>query len=82
MYAKFTPAQKAEIGKRAAEHGMAATVRYFEKKYPGLKESSVRAWKKTYTSEITKRRREGSQDFTMKYLLEKKRGRSVSRRKK
>ena len=69
-YAKFTPAQKAGIGKRAAEHGVAATVRYFEKKYPGLKESSVRTWKKTYTSEIAKRRREGSQDFTVKYPLE------------
>ena len=29
-YTKFTPEQKAEIGKRAAEHGVAATVRYFE----------------------------------------------------
>ena len=28
VYAKFTPAQKAEIGKRAAEHDMAATVQY------------------------------------------------------
>ena len=28
VYAKFTPAQNAEIGKRAAEHDMAATVQY------------------------------------------------------
>ena len=30
-YTKFTPEQKAEIGKRAAERGVVATVRYYEK---------------------------------------------------
>ena len=36
-YTKFTPdrRQKAEIGKRAAEHGVVATVRYYEKRFPG-----------------------------------------------
>ena len=34
-YTKFTPEQKAEIGKRAAEHGVVATVRYYEKRFPG-----------------------------------------------
>ena len=49
-YTKFTPAQKAEIGKQAAEHGVAATVRYFGNKYPGFQESSVRTWNKiTYS---------------------------------
>ena len=33
-YTKFTPEQKAEIGKRAAEHGVVATVRYYEKRFP------------------------------------------------
>ncbi len=58
-YVKFTPEQKAEVGKRAAEHGVAATVRYFGKRFPGLKESSVRTWRNAYTLEIKKRRREG-----------------------
>lgn len=29
-YMKFTPEQKAEIGKRAAKHGIAATIRYYK----------------------------------------------------
>ena len=74
-YTKFTTEQKAEIGKRAAEHGVAATVRYYKKRFPGIKENSVRTWKNVYTSEIGKRRREGSKDFTVQKLLEKKRGR-------
>ena len=75
-YTKFTPEEKAEIGKRAAEHGVAATVRYYKKRYSqGIKESSVRTWRKAYTSEVTKRRREGSEDVTVKKLPEKKRGR-------
>ena len=42
-YTKFTPEQKAEIGKRAAEHGVVATVRYYEKRFPG-NTRSVRKW--------------------------------------
>ena len=41
----------------------------------GIKESSVRTWRKAYTSEVTKRQREGSEDVTVKKLPEKKRGR-------
>ena len=55
-YAKFTAEQRAEIGKRAAEYGIVAAIRYYSKKYPDLKESSVRTWKNAYTSEITHRR--------------------------
>ena len=76
QYAKFTPQQKAEIGRRAAEHGVAATVRYYEGKFPqAVKESSVRTWRNAYTLEIRKRRREGSEDVSVKQLPEKKRGR-------
>ena len=71
-YTKFTPEQKAEIGKRAAEHGVVATVRYYEKRFPGVKKSSVRTWRNVYTSEIGKRRREGSEDFTVQKLPEKR----------
>ena len=43
-YAKLTQQQKAEIGKRAAEHGIASTIRYCAKRLPDcpLKERSVR----------------------------------------
>lgn len=73
-YSKFTAKQKAKIGKRAAEHGVAATVRYFDKTFPGLKESSVRTWRKSYRIEVRKRRREGSVNLSVESLPEKKRG--------
>ena len=43
-YTKYTTEQKAQIGKRAAEEGVVSTIRYYAKKYPNLKESSVRDW--------------------------------------
>ena len=43
-YAKFADGQEAEMSKRAAEHGIASTIRHFTKKYPDLRESSVRTW--------------------------------------
>ena len=36
-YEKYTPEQKAMIGKRAAEHGVVAAVRYYIKDFPNLK---------------------------------------------
>ena len=37
-----------QIGKHAAENGVAATMRFYAKKFV-LKESSVRTWKNAYT---------------------------------
>ena len=39
-----TPAQRFEVGKGAAEHGVTVFIRYFAKKYPklSLKETTVR----------------------------------------
>ena len=44
------PAQKYEVGKRAAEYGVTATIRHYGIKYPDLvlKESSVRRFKNAY----------------------------------
>ena len=42
-YTKFTSERKAEIGKRAAEHGVVATVRYYEKQFPGKLAPAVSA---------------------------------------
>ena len=36
-YTKFTAEQRGEIGKRAAEYGIVAAIRYYSKKYPDLK---------------------------------------------
>ena len=64
-YAKFTSKQRAVIGKRAAEHGVATTVRCYEKQFPDVKESSVRTWRNVYTSELKKWRREGHEDISV-----------------
>ena len=49
-YLMLTPAQRYEIGKRAAEHGVTDSIRYFAGKYPKLKlkEPSVRRFKNLY----------------------------------
>ena len=75
-YTKISPEVKAEIGRRAAEHGVAATIRFYIKKLPDceLKESSVRTRRNAYTRELQARRRSCG-DTTVTELVEKKRGR-------
>ena len=52
----MSPAQRFKVGKRAAEHGVTSSLRYFLKKYPKLllKETTVRRLKNLYQLE-TKR---------------------------
>ena len=54
--------EKARIRKRAAEHGVTATVQFLSKVFPGcpLKESSVQTWKKTYEVALAKNKKAGS----------------------
>ena len=61
-YFKLTPAQRFEIGKRALEHGIASSIRHFEKKYPDLplKETTVRRLKNLYQSELQNKLKSGS----------------------
>ena len=66
QYAKLTPELRFEVGKRAAEHGVAATIRYYSTKF-NLKESSVRTWRNAYTGEIRTRRRDGGDVHTVVY---------------
>ena len=77
-YERFTAEEKAKIGRRAAEHGVTASVRYFSKVFPGrsLKESSVRTWKTKYLQEFTAKRRVG-EEATVKELAHKKTGRPL-----
>ena len=60
-YLTLTPAQRFEVGKRAAEHGVAAALRYFEKKYPhlALKETSVRRLRNLYQEKLKMQTIEG-----------------------
>ena len=50
MYSFLTSVQNYEVGKRAVEYGVAATIRHYGIKYPDLvlKESSVRRFKNAY----------------------------------
>ena len=77
-YEHFTPKEKARIGKRASEHGVTATVRFFSKSFPGrpLKESSVRTWKKKYEVELAKNKKAGK-EMVVPELVDKKRGRPL-----
>jgi hypothetical protein len=77
-YEYFTPEEKAQIGKRAAEYGVTASLRYFSKAFTGrsLKESTVRTWKMKYLQEIAARRRSGG-DMNVKELVNKKLGRPL-----
>ena len=76
-YLMLTPAQRYEVGKRAAEHGVTASIRYFAKKYPKLplKETSVRRFKNLY---IAKAKGQGaSSDHEVQELPRKKEGRPL-----
>ena len=55
-YLKLTPAQRYQIGKQAAEHGITTSIHYFKTKFPHLelKETSIRRLKKLYLSELLK----------------------------
>ena len=53
-YEHFTPDEKATVGKKAAEIGVAATMKSFPKRFHGhvLKENSVRTWRDKYLKEL------------------------------
>lgn len=75
QYAKFTPEQRAEIGRRAAEHGVASTIRYYASQY-SLKESTIRGWRDSYIREMKKRKME-NKPVNVTELPEKRRGRPL-----
>ena len=56
-YTKLTPVQRYEIGKRGAEMGVTAAIRYFKKKFPDLSltEPTVRRLKNLYLEELAKK---------------------------
>ncbi len=75
-YIKLTPVQKAMIGRRAAEHGVTATIRYISKQYEDidLKETTVQRLKNNYLSELKRKRVEPCE---ITELPSKKRGRPL-----
>ena len=75
-YVKFSQQAKIAVAKYAAEHGVAAALRRFVKRFPELKESTIRTWRNVYVSELQRKRKVGD-DSSMKELPEKKRGRPL-----
>ena len=57
-YERFMVEEKVQIGKRAAEHGVAATVRYCSRKYHEhtVKDSSVQMWRNKYLEELKRKK--------------------------
>ena len=53
-YLNLTPAQRYQVGRRAAEHGVTSTIRYYAQKFPdlALKEASVRRLKNIYQASL------------------------------
>ena len=77
-YVQFNPEEKARIGKRAVEYGVASTVRHFKCTFSDLemKESSVRTWRNKYLDGLSKRKRAGEEMYVNE-LSDKKRGRRL-----
>ena len=74
-YSRFSSEKKAEITRRAAEHGVASTVQYYAGKFYLLKESSIRMCRNAYIAELEKNKKDLKDDLIVKKLPEKKRGR-------
>lgn len=74
-YHSYTEEEKARIAKRAAEFGVASTIRHFSKEFVDrqLKESTVREWVAKYKKEVAQRFKLGM-PMEIKKLPEKKRG--------
>ena len=71
-YYKWANVQRAEIGKRAAWHENAPTVRLFGGKYPGLKGQTVSDFKLAY---LELKKKKGNADDDLKKIVKKKTGR-------
>ena len=57
-YTKYTPKQRADIGKYALENGNERARCHFSVRFPKLTESTVRNFKKSYKEELDKQRKE------------------------
>ena len=73
-YAKFSPAVKIELAKYATQHGVAATLKRHAPKYSGLKKSTVRTWRDSYTAELNTRVKRKDNKIEVDELPAKKRG--------
>ena len=71
----FPQSRGLKIGQRAAEHGVASTIRYYASQF-SLKETTIRGWRDSYLQELKKRKVEKkAMDVTK--LPERRRGRPL-----
>ena len=80
QYIQLTPVQRFQIGKKAAEIGIAAALRFFKKNHPdlALTEPTVRRAKNRYVEELKKRPRNSSFELSeLQELPTRKRGRPL-----
>ena len=56
-YVKFSQQAKVAVAKYASEHGVAAGLRHYIKKFPELKESTVRTWRNGYIAELQRKQK-------------------------
>lgn len=78
-YITLTSAQKFTIGKRAAQYGTTAAIRFFMKKYPELplKETTVQRLKNAYQSQLQLHPNDASSLEDVRKLPTKKNGRPL-----
>ena len=72
-YTHYSGETRAKIAKYAVENVNTKVVKYFEKEFPNLKESTVQNFKKKYYEKLSKARREGKTEVLS--LQSKVRGR-------
>ena len=77
-YLILTPSQRFQVGKRASEHGVTSTLRYYSKHFQDLqlKETSVRRLKNEYRASV-KRPRDDTSIEDVQELPSKKTGRPL-----
>ena len=74
-YEHFDDEERAQIGRCAANHGVAAAVRHYQKLFPTrkVKESSVYTWKNNYLRDLQIRKEEGREMVVKKHPYKEKR---------
>jgi len=60
-YTQYSNKNRYDIGKYAAENGNANAVRFFQKEFPAIKESSVRNFKKKYYELLSMQSKTGAE---------------------
>ena len=62
---KWTDKKQYSIGKYVSKYGNNTTVRNFQKKFPNIKESTVRKFKKRFEKQLRKQRKTNLQPATL-----------------